>query len=154
MKLELSRDVAKRLRGNLRQAGRKEIGGVLMGEQLAEGHFKIVDYSVDDQAGGYAHFVRSADHHRQALEAFFARTGAEYNRFNYLGEWHSHPSFSVQPSAADCASMVSLVEGERGIHFAVLVIVRLRLWTMLELSASLFVRGERAAAAEFEYSGS
>jgi hypothetical protein len=51
---------------------------------------------------------------------FFER----YRRFNYLGEWHSHPSFSVQPSFEDIESMTDIVEnGNSTITFAVPLIV-------------------------------
>ncbi|MBU1376147.1 MAG: Mov34/MPN/PAD-1 family protein [Alphaproteobacteria bacterium] len=146
MKVELDDTVRRRMRERLRKAGRREIGGVLMAEQVAVDHFKIIDFSVDDQTGSYAHFVRSPERHKAALDAFFARTSADYERFNYLGEWHSHPSFSVQPSTEDCASMVSLVHGERDIHFAFLVIVKLQLWTSLQYSITLFVRNVGCSA--------
>lgn len=129
-----------RLSGCLRRAGRREIGGILMGEQVAPDHFRIVEFSVDAATGTAAHFVRSPEHHAAALGAFFKRTGAEYMRFNYLGEWHSHPSFPVRPSSEDVASMQGLVDGERDIDFSALLIVRLRYWLRLEARAYMFVR--------------
>lgn len=140
MQLELSPEVMGRIKGHLRTAGRREIGGVLMAEQLDLDHFRIIDFSIDDQTGGVAHFVRSPEYHAKALNSFFASTGSDYTRFNYLGEWHSHPSYPVRPSSQDCASMQSLVSGDRGIHFAVLLIVKLRYWLSLECSATLFQR--------------
>jgi len=149
MRLEGDHDVIVRMRSLLRRARSREIGGVLMGEQFGDGHFRIVDFSVDDLTGGFAHFVRDPDHHRIALAAFFERTGADYARYNYLGEWHSHPSFPVHPSLEDCRSMTSLVEGERDIEFAVLMIVRLRFWFKVECSTNLFVRGQAPRPAAF-----
>lgn len=129
-----------RLKSLLRRSGRREIGGVLMGEQLAPDHFRIVDFSVDRISGSAAHFVRSPEHHRSALDAFFARTNADYRRFNYLGEWHSHPSFPVHPSPEDVLSMADLVRGERDITFATLMIVRLRYFLHLEVGCYMFAR--------------
>ena len=124
----------------LRRAGSREIGGILMGEQIAPGRFRIVDFSVDETTGSVAHFVRNPDHHAVALEDFYRRTGADYRRFNYLGEWHSHPSFSVQPSQEDLTSMQSLVDFESDIEFSALLIVRLRYLVMLEAAAYMFVQ--------------
>lgn len=149
MRLEGEHDVILRMRSMLVRARSREIGGVLMGEQLGEDHFRIVDFSVDNLTGGFAHFVREPDHHRVALAAFFERTDANYARYNYLGEWHSHPNFPVHPSLEDCRSMTSLVEGERGIEFAVLMIVRLRFWFKVECSTNLFVRGQEPRPATF-----
>ena len=106
----------------------------------AFGPFRVVDFTVDEQRGGMAHFTRGTDQHRHALDAFFARTGADYGRFNYLGEWHSHPSFRVEPSLTDAQSMLELVNGERGIDFAVLMVARLDYWISLKRSFTLFVR--------------
>lgn len=142
MRIKVADDVRSRLRSALRCAGRREIGGVLMGEQIEPGHFRIVDLSIDKEAGGRAHFVRSPEAHAEALAAFFERTGNEYSRFNYLGEWHSHPRFPVAPSVQDAASMIELVHGERGIDFAVLLIVRLHWWQSIASSCTLFCRGD------------
>ncbi len=111
-----------------------------MAEQIKPGHFRLVEFTVDGQVGGAAHFVRSVDDHRAALEGFFSRTGANYGRFNYLGEWHSHPNHIPIPSLEDVRSMEGLVDGERDIPFAVLVVVRAK-WYGLLMSATLFQRG-------------
>jgi len=148
MRIEITPDVKVTLRRSLRAAGRREIGGVLMGEQIEPGHFRVVDMSVDNETGGRAHFVRSPEAHADALEAFFHRTGNEYERFNYLGEWHSHPQFPVTPSVQDAASMVDLVHGERGIDFAVLLIVRLDWRRWIASSCTLFHRGHQPSVVE------
>lgn len=141
MRLEFPANLRSRMHRDLVAAERREIGGVLMGEELAPGHFRIVDFSVDSESGSSVHFVRRPDHHREALEAFFARTGSEFSRFNYLGEWHSHPSFPALPSSQDITAMQRLVEGEEGIDFSVLLIVRRRRRQILDYSALLFQRG-------------
>ncbi|RWP43841.1 MAG: hypothetical protein EOR04_06280 [Mesorhizobium sp.] len=140
MQIGLPREVKNRMKPMLRRAGPREIGGVLMGEQLEPGRFRIIDFSVDTTSGTAAHFVRSPEHHGEALTAFFARTGNAFGRFNYLGEWHSHPSFPTHPSREDANSMQELVHGERNIHFALLLIVRLRWMVCLDHSATMFVR--------------
>ncbi|MYZ42502.1 Mov34/MPN/PAD-1 family protein [Schauerella aestuarii] len=129
-----------RLRTCLRRAGRREIGGILMGEQIAPNHFQIADFSVDSQTGTAAHFVRSPEHHAEALERFFHKTGYDFKRFNYLGEWHSHPSFAIRPSFEDITSMQRLVHGERDIDFSALMIVRLNHFFFVEAAAVMFVR--------------
>jgi integrative and conjugative element protein (TIGR02256 family) len=138
--INLPSDQRARFRKCLRPAGRREIGGILMGEQVAPDHFRIVDFSVDETSGTAAHFVRSPDHHAEALERFFRRTRSDFRRFNYLGEWHSHPSFPVRPSREDMMSMQDLVDGERDIDFSALIIVRLHYLFLLETSAYMFMR--------------
>lgn len=128
------------LRRNLRRAGDREIGGLMMGEQIAPDHFRIVELSLDAMTGSAVHFVRDPARHEAALKSFFERTGADYRNFNYLGEWHSHPNFPVRPSSEDVESMQGLVDGERGIDFSALLIVRLRFRLILEAASWMFVR--------------
>lgn len=135
-------DTRARMKQALRRAGSREIGGILMGQELAVGLFTIVEFSLDEISGDRAHFVRDADHHRLALNRFFDRTKHNYQTFNYLGEWHSHPSFSARPSVTDLCSMQDLVDGERGIEFAVLLIVKLGFFRHFVSTASLHRRGQ------------
>lgn len=128
-----------RLYETVARAGRNEIGGVLMAEQMEAGRFALVDFTVDSRTGSAAHFVRSVKEHGEALKSFFARTGSDYSRFNYLGEWHSHPNHPPIPSVEDSLSMLDLVQGERGIPFAVLVVARASR-RRLAISATLFQR--------------
>jgi hypothetical protein len=66
---------------------------------------------------------------RDALR-FFDRTEHQYTRFNYIGEWHSHPSFEIKPSPTDVRTMVALLTDPmfRG-SFAIMMIARLAMAT-------------------------
>jgi proteasome lid subunit RPN8/RPN11 len=128
----------------LRRAGPREIGGILMAEQLSEpGHFSVVDFSVDPNSGRDDFFERDPSSHTATLLKFFARHGHDYGRFNYLGEWHSHPCFPLRPSLRDIRTMLDLVHGEAGIDFALLMIVKLRSPFSIEGQANLFARGRK-----------
>lgn len=142
MKLEVPQPLRRRLTPLLKSAGRREIGGILMAQQLEPGHFRLADFSVDSVSGSRAHFVRSPEHHREALAAFFAATGHDYGRFNYLGEWHSHPGYRARPSTTDIGSMLDLIHSERGIPFAALLIVKLNWFGRLAMSATMFEHGD------------
>lgn len=141
MQLLLPNDILGTMRRHLFGAGRREIGGMLMGEDLGDQKFRIVDFSVDATNGTRTSFHRQAEEHDHALAAFFAKTGSDYARFNYLGEWHSHPSFSVQPSLQDLRAMQDLVDGTGGVRFAILFISRLKWYCRFDCSAHLFVKG-------------
>ena len=141
MQIELGHDIRSRLRKALRQAGRREIGGIIFAEQLAPAHFRIMDFSLDAHSGSHATFTRDPEVHRQALDGFFRRTDNNFARYNYLGEWHSHPSFSAHPSQDDIATMTDLVENGEDISFAVLMIVRLRLQLWMDCTFTVFARG-------------
>lgn len=142
MRIELAPDIEPRLRKALHKAGSREIGGMLFAEQLAPGRFRIVDFSLDPHSGSHANFRRDPALHHEALTAFFKKTGRDFSRFNYLGEWHSHPSFPVQPSREDIDTMTDLVEhGRSEITFALLLIVRLRFWLWMDYSMTTFAKG-------------
>ncbi|WP_293815693.1 Mov34/MPN/PAD-1 family protein [Thiolapillus sp.] len=142
MKVELTKDVQKRMMMCLIKAKRQEIGGILMAEQVKPGEFRVVEFSLDDSTGSATHFVRSPVHHHAALTDFFARTGKNYSRYNYLGEWHSHPNYGTYPSTTDILSMHELLDEERNISFAILLIVKRGWWRKLLCSATLFRQGE------------
>ena len=125
LRVDLPHEWRMRLREELIAAGRREIGGILMGEQLAPNHFRVADMTFQRRGGRAARFIRQARRALLALRMFFERTGYRYRRFNYLGEWHSHPMFSPTPSEQDHATMVNIAcDGNTGANFVVLMIVR------------------------------
>ena len=114
---------------------------MLFAEQLAVAHFRVVDFSLSAHSGSRTTFVRDPKQHRQALDDFFCRTGHDFSRFNYLGEWHSHPSFSTHPSLDDIETMTDLVENNEETTFAALMIVRLRFHLWMDYTFTVFARG-------------
>ena len=148
MKLLLPSDISKSMRRHMLKAHKREIGGMLMGEETGKGEFRLVDFSVDTESGSKGHFMRDANLHEKHLQEFFARTGSNYGRYNYLGEWHTHPSFSVQPSLTDIQSMQGLVEGPHGVGFAVLLISKLKWFRGFECGAWLFIEGHHPTSVE------
>jgi proteasome lid subunit RPN8/RPN11 len=121
----LSARCARKLRKELRAAGRNEIGGVLAGEHLGEGRFLVKDLSIQ-RDGTPTRFVRDPAQHRKFMRRFHLLTGNNPGRFNYLGEWHSHPSFVALPSGPDVQAMLSEIhDPEQAASFLVLLIVRL-----------------------------
>lgn len=149
MKLQIPAQILRRLDGDLARGGRREIGGLLMGEHIESETFRLADYSLQTSAGSEQHFVRDPAQNQAQLEAFFRRTGQDYGRFNYLGEWHSHPLFEALPSATDLEAMQSIVEDEAvGANFLILLVVRRRSRRRLDISATVFL--PRAAPRQVE----
>lgn len=149
MQIALPSAVRKKICRQLALSGRRETGGLLLAEQLDDqGRFRVVDVTVDPNGGESAYFERRPELHVQALEAFFERNGNDFGRFNYLGEWHSHPSFPVDPSVTDIRTMQAMVEDVGNIDFSVLMIVRLRMFVMLQVGTYLFMRGQHPQRVE------
>lgn len=154
MQLLLPIQVAKRLQREMRRAGRREIGGLLMGEHLNDEMFRVVDISVQRSGGSQACFVRNPGEHQSQLQEFFDRTGANYSRFNYLGEWHSHPSFEPYPSPTDIQTMQSIVDDPAtGVNFLVLLIPSLSTRRSVEITATAFSPGAHPIAIQVSVEG-
>jgi len=113
-----------------------------MGEHVRDEVFRVVSISVQRSGGSQTCFIRQPREHEAQLREFFARTGADYTRFNYLGEWHSHPSFEPVPSDTDLRTMQSIVDDSMvGVNFLALMIPRLGKRGRVELSAMAVRRG-------------
>lgn len=140
IRILLPNELEKRLTAELQSAGTREIGGVLMGEHASEGVFRIRDFTVQRQGGTWITFVRKVeDSLKQSMRNFFRKNAYQYTKFNYLGEWHSHPSFALIPSLSDQRSMWEVVcDRNVGANFAILLIVKLEA-SELKGSVSLFV---------------
>lgn len=142
MRLAVPSNVFQRLASDLRSARRREIGGLLFGEHVESDLFRVLEATVQTSGGTKVHFKRDPNVHKAALDAFFAKTGHNYVKYNYLGEWHSHPSFSTDPSTDDLDTMHRIVADPAvGANFAVLIIVKLTSARSLELSATAFFAG-------------
>jgi integrative and conjugative element protein (TIGR02256 family) len=139
MQLLLTVPVVQRLRSELRRAGHREIGGLLLGEDLGDELFSVVDISVQRSGGTHSCFIRNPSDHKAQLEKFFAQTGNNYARFNYLGEWHSHPSFEPIPSGTDLRTMQSIIEDpDVGVNFLVLLVCKRTADGAIEAAAVAF----------------
>jgi len=142
IQVQLTPECAARLLRELSRAGSNEVGGVLATEHVGGEIFRIVDLSVQRKSGSLAAFSRDAKYHKRFMRRFFDLTGHQYERFNYLGEWHSHPSFPALPSSTDLCTMYELLSApDQPANFLVLVIVKRNFSGKLEGSAHAFVRG-------------
>jgi len=142
MQILLPPQVTKRLNRELCRSGNREIGGLLFGEHLRDELFRVVEISVQRSGGSRSCFIRNPKKHQAQLQEFFARTGKNYSRFNYLGEWHSHPGFEPVPSLTDIRTMQSIVDDPGvGVNFLVLLIAKLAGSKQIEVTASAFRTG-------------
>ena len=109
MQLLLPPEIVAQMIAALVQAGRREIGGVLMGEHIGPDTFRVKELTIQRIGGTFASFVRLVQGVLAPLKAFFQATRHDYRRFNYLGEWHSHHSFALTPSGTDHDTMSAII---------------------------------------------
>jgi proteasome lid subunit RPN8/RPN11 len=84
------------------RAGSDETGGILIGEYLDEGRsVRITEATAmpEDSRFGRTWFKRG----RKGLDALLRDRWAQGHY--YVGEWHSHPGSSADPSGPDIAAM-------------------------------------------------
>jgi [CysO sulfur-carrier protein]-S-L-cysteine hydrolase len=79
MKLLLPDTVENQMKRELRVAGRREIGGVLLGELVGPRLFRVAEITVQRTSGTSSTFVRIPRLHIEAIQAFFERTGHNTN---------------------------------------------------------------------------
>ena len=141
MKLRIPRPTIEVWVDDLTRAGSREIGGVLFGEQIEEGEFRIVDATRQRLGGGTKlRFHRRGGQARKQILALHDRFGGDAKRFNYLGEWHSHPNAPVIPSIRDENTMRQLLADQAGaVNFLVLAIVRLTQSGTVEIGARSYL---------------
>ena len=130
----------------LKLAGPREIGGVLFGEQLNEGYFRIVKAPQQiSQTSTGSRFCRDGVQARKVIKSLHSRYGGQAERFNYLGEWHSHPDAPTLPSPRDETTMLELVAQQDGaVNFLVLVILRLSEVGALQFGARAYLASGHA----------
>jgi len=138
LRITVPTDIQVQLHVTLRRAGARECGGVLMGEHVGLNHFAVRALEVQ-KLGTVASFMRSVAGAARAIKVFCLSNGNDFRRFNYLGEWHTHPLFSVQPSSSDHSTMHELAtDAQVGANFVVLLIFRLN-GAALEGSAHVYL---------------
>lgn len=127
-----------------------ETGGVLVGRYSRDKRWAQVArvYGPGQQSThGRLYFERAARALNRLLAHLWRRFGG--NRY-YLGEWHSHPSASAQPSISDQQTMFKIARRtEAHCPEPLLVIVGGNLTIEPSLSVTVFTRdGERISLVE------
>ncbi len=150
MKIILPKKIENKLFEAIVRADKNEIGGILMGEYLSNDEYKIVDYTIQSKKGNIMTFVRLVSDVVVPLRKFFQKTKFNYRKYNYLGEWHSHPSFALRPSNTDVESMWEIVnDPTTNATFAVLLIFKADIInSQLEGNAFVFLPGAKMVDAE------
>jgi hypothetical protein len=145
MILLMPKTIADRLSAALASGGTREVGGVLMGEHVGGDTFRIRDITVQLKGGTFARFVRLVEHIVGPLAGFFRSTNHDYTRFNYMGEWHSHHSFALNPSQTDDDTMFEiLADPLLGARFVILLLAKLDAANELRCAVTVYQPGTRA----------
>lgn len=144
MRLLVPPEIAVQLVDALARAGRREIGGILMGEHVGPDTFRIKALTIQSKGGTFAAFIRIVSEILAPLRLFFEETKHNYIKFNYLGEWHSHHSFALSPSGRDHTTMNDLMTDiHLGANFVNLLLVKLNDQGQLEGGVTVYQAGKK-----------
>ena len=152
MRIKVEKPIVDAWAKELKRAGPLEIGGVLFGEQISEGCFRIVEAKRQHSGRGSAGlFHRRADRARKQVLALHQSYGGDPTQFNYLGEWHSHPGAPVLPSLRDEITMRQLLSDQAGaVNFLVLAIIRLSGLSTLQIGAWAYLTSRHRLPCQIE----
>ncbi len=118
---------------------------MLFAQHVSQNTFQVLEATVE-KAGTISRFIRGLKYSLKQLQRFFAQHNHKYTEFNYLGEWHSHPSFGLTPSPTDNETMMDMVaDPEVGANFAILVIVKIKDGQLTGNAWVYYPTGERAS---------
>jgi [CysO sulfur-carrier protein]-S-L-cysteine hydrolase len=153
MKILIPLDIEEQLVAALKNAGTHEIGGIIMGKHIGVDEFQVTEITIQTDLGTFATFVRALSQALSSLNKFFQKTNHDFTHFNYMGEWHSHPSFLPKPSNKDFSTMIeSINDNKIGANFLVLIVLKLGRLGSLEGSATVFYPHLPSSSCELVFS--
>lgn len=116
-------EVEAKIERALRKSGDFETGGILIGKKVEDKSFEIVDISVSDDDNKYSivSFIRGVKKSDILLKKHYKKKSGYY-----IGEWHSHPKFSLSPSRQDIETMIGILADDNyGVMFSILMITKM-----------------------------
>jgi len=124
--IRIPNKIIEQIRPALLRCGNRECGGILMGEHIGQNEFRVANFTVQSNGGTISRFVRTVTGLITKLAEFFEKTEHRYKKYNYLGEWHSHPLFALKPSQEDFQTMRNIIDDPNvGANFVVLILVKI-----------------------------
>lgn len=150
LKLLIPPNLTAQLEEALSKAGNFECGGIMLGEHVGPNAFQLREVTVQG-TGSISRFIRRVGAAARGLKAFLIKHNNEFERFNYLGEWHSHPLYAAEPSAVDHSSMRDIVMDPKvGANFVALLIIKLNQQRQLTGSAHVYLPSGEIYRGELE----
>ena len=83
----------------------------MFAEKTGNEEYKIEDVYFESSVGNFA-FVKLYNNkkYKKFCNEYFKRHMDDYENHNYIGDWHSHPSFSCYPSMFDKEEVIKDLE--------------------------------------------
>lgn len=109
-----------------------ESGGILIGRYIENSFNVVIDMCTTPQPGDKQSrffFRRSKKYHQEIFNAIWESSNATKN---YLGEWHTHPEKTPNPSKHDLIQWAKLIKKQNSdienIYFVIVGIENIKVW--------------------------
>lgn len=124
MKIIVKKEVADKIKKAVKKAGKKEIKGACFAEKIDDNIFEIEDVYISKIGSfSFSNLVVSFKY-RMFENKYFKKHSNDYEKHNYIGDWHSHPSFELVPSSYDKKEVIDELSKSNA-HFLIQIIVKI-----------------------------
>lgn len=102
MKIIMPKTISKKIYQRIKETSPNETKGALFAKKINDDLYEIDAVYFEKIIGTYA-FVKlyNNEAYKKFQEKYHAKHLNDYETHNYIGDWHSHPSFECYPSSYD-----------------------------------------------------
>ncbi len=125
MKIIIPKKLTKKIFNQVKKGKLNETKGALFARKISDDIFEVDDVYIESKVGSFA-FVELVNNKKYQVyqKSYHKKNGYDYVNHNYIGDWHSHPSFELYPSSYDMAEVKSDLKKSNA-KFLVQVIVKI-----------------------------
>lgn len=125
MKIIIPKKLTKKIFIQVKKCRLNETKGALFARKISDEMFEVDDVYIEKKVGSFA-FVELVNNEKYQVyqNCYHEKSGHDYIHHNYIGDWHSHPSFVLYPSSYDIEEVKKDLKKSNA-RFLVQVIVKI-----------------------------
>lgn len=102
MTIVIPKEISELLKKELDFMGQNETKGSFFAERIDNDLFEVNEIYFSKKRGTFS-FIKMiiGDEYKKFQKKYHEKYSFDYEKYNYIGDWHSHPSFSCFPSTYD-----------------------------------------------------
>lgn len=147
MKIIIPKKLTKKIFNQVKKCRLNETKGALFACKISDEIFEVDDVYIEKKIGSFA-FVELVNNEKYQVyqKCYHEKNGYDYVNHNYIGDWHSHPSFELYPSSFDMAEVKKDLKKSNA-KFLVQIIVKI---SNEKLTGNAFYYDRRVTAKQIE----
>lgn len=124
MKIIIREEIADRILNQVRKYSPNETKGALFAHKIDDNTFEIEDVYFEKRIGSFVFVsLENSLRYKKFQKEYDRKHHYDYRNHNYIGDWHSHPSFALFPSGYDSNEVVDELK-ESNANFLIQIIVQ------------------------------